>query len=59
MLEEIVEAGSEGLERNSLAEHVEMEVTGGTFTTYLGDLRRNGLITERDRVCTANDVLWP
>ena len=43
----------------TLADHVEMEVTGGTFIAYLGDLRRNGLITERDRVCTANDMLWP
>jgi uncharacterized protein len=36
-----------------------MTATGGTFTTYLGDLRRNGLITERDKRCTANDILFP
>jgi hypothetical protein len=32
---------------------------GGTFGTYLSDLRRNGLITERDKRCIANDILFP
>jgi len=42
-----------------IAAAVGMEPTGGTFGTYLGDLRRNGLITERDGVAVANDILFP
>jgi hypothetical protein len=44
----------EGLQRA-----VEMTASGGTFNTYLGDLRRNSLIVERDRRCVANDILFP
>ncbi len=59
MLEAIVEAGAAGMVRDEIAGAVGMVSTGGTFNTYLGDLRRNGLITERDKRCTANDILFP
>lgn len=59
MLEAIVSAGKDGMDRGSLAAVVGMERSGGTFNTYLGDLRRNGLITEYRGVAVANDILFP
>lgn len=59
MLEAICEAGDSGLDRNMLAVQVGMQASGGTFGTYLSDLRRNGLIVERDKRLFANDVLYP
>jgi hypothetical protein len=59
MLEVIISAGPSGVRRDDLATHVGMSSAGGTFNTYLGDLRRNGLITEQNKVCTANDILFP
>jgi uncharacterized protein len=59
MLEAVVAAGPEGISRDAIADAVGMEKTGGTFGTYLGDLRRNGLITERNGIATANDILFP
>ncbi len=59
MLEAIVAAGPVGVTRQDIATTVGMTAAGGTFTTYLGDLRRNGLITERDKRCVANDILFP
>jgi uncharacterized protein len=59
MLEAIVAAGRDGISRDDVAAAVGMTASGGTFTTYLGDLRRNGLITEQHKRCTANDILFP
>ena len=59
MLEAIVAAGASGLARSEVADAVGMQASGGTFNTYLGDLRRNGLIVERDKRCVANDILFP
>ncbi len=59
MLEAIVAAGPAGVTRQDIATTVGMTAAGGTFTTYLGDLRRNGLITERDKRCIANEILFP
>lgn len=59
MLEAVVEHGRDGISRDELASVVGMTASGGTFTTYLGDLRRNGLITEAGKRCTANDILFP
>ena len=59
MLEAIVAAGTQGLARADIAAAVDMEIRGGTFNTYLGDLRRNGLITESGGVSVANDILFP
>jgi len=46
MLDELVAIHPEGMSRADLAERTDFAVTGGTFGTYLGDLRRNGLIEE-------------
>lgn len=59
MLEAVCEAGDRGLDRGMLAAAVSMQATGGTFGTYLSDLRRNGLITERDKRLYASAVLYP
>jgi uncharacterized protein len=59
MLEAIVAAGPDGITRDQVAASVGMTASGGTFTTYLGDLRRNGLITDQGKRCTANDILFP
>lgn len=59
MLEAIVAAGPHGIGRTEVAESVGMQASGGTFGTYLSDLRRNSLISERDKRCVANDILFP
>lgn len=59
MLEAIVAAGSRGLSRDAVADAVGMVKSGGTFNTYLGDLRRNGLINERDGTNVASSILFP
>lgn len=59
MLETIVAAGPAGITRAEIAAAVGMQASGGTFNTYLGDLRRNGLITEQAKRCVANDILFP
>lgn len=43
MLDVLVEAYPESIDRDELAATIEMEPTGGTFGTYLSTLRRNGL----------------
>lgn len=43
MLDVLIEAHPEGVSRDQLAEAAGIEVSGGTFSTYLGQLRRNGL----------------
>jgi hypothetical protein len=49
MLTKVIEYGP--LTRDELASAVEMEASGGTFATYIGDLRRPGLITsDRGRI---------
>jgi hypothetical protein len=55
----IVAAGMPSGARGDTAAAVNMIALGGTFGTYLCDLRRNGLITEQGRVCRANDILYP
>lgn len=59
MLQGVVSAGTEGLHRANLADLVNMTAAGGTFNTYLSDLRRNGLIEERGKRLFANDILFP
>jgi len=51
MLTALIAAYPNSLTRDELAAQVDMTATGGTFGTYLGTLRRNGLIeVEGDRV---------
>lgn len=59
MLEQVVAADKAGISRNNLAAAVGMEAGGGTFKTYISDMRRNGLVTENDGVLIANDILFP
>lgn len=59
MLETIVAAGARGIARRDIAEAVGMTASGGTFNTYLSDLRRNGLMTDEGGHCRANDILFP
>lgn len=42
MLDVVLE--SETISREALAQAIEMTASGGTFQTYLGELRRNGLV---------------
>ena len=58
MLDELVAIHPEGMTRSDLAERTDFAVTGGTFGTYLGDLKRNGLIEERDGRWRAAEILF-
>lgn len=58
ILEAVVEAGPDGLTREQLAEAAEMTASGGTFQTYLGILRRNGLVEVHGGRVIATEVLW-
>jgi len=57
MLDVLVDAYPEQVEREALAAAVEMTATGGTFTTYLGTLRRNGLVEVTGSRVQAADAL--
>lgn len=59
MLEHVVSSGASGVDRESLGESAGFTASGGTFGTYLSDLRRNGLIVERNKRLVANDILFP
>lgn len=59
MLEAVVSRGELGVSRGDLAEAVDMAASGGTFGTYLGILRRNGLVVENGGFVVATDVLFP
>ena len=59
MLEVIVESRNDGTTKSAIADAVGMTLSGGTFNTYLGDLRRNGLITDAGGTLRATDVLFP
>jgi uncharacterized protein len=53
MLDELLACGGTALTRHELGEKTGFTSTGGTFGTYLGVLRRNGLVETRD------DLVWP
>lgn len=59
LLEAIAAAGADGIDRGALAETTEYTMTGGTFTTYIGTLRRNGLIEQRGSLLVPSAMLWP
>lgn len=46
-----------GMSRGELAAAVEMEVTGGTFSTYLSTLKRNHLVTDFDGALYPSDLI--
>ena len=58
MLDVLVARYPHTLTREALAEAVEMEVTGGTFGTYLSTLRRNGLVEVDGATVAAADTLF-
>lgn len=55
MLKIIVESG--GISRDELAERAEMSAASGTFSTYLGELRRNGLVSMESGVIVPSELL--
>lgn len=57
MLDALIEAHPESLSRDELGQAAEMTTTGGTFTTYLSDLVRNGLAQRVEGRFVATDVL--
>lgn len=59
MLDVLVDAHPSGLTRDELGAAVEIEPSGGTFSTYLGMLRRNGLADVDGDTVTAGDALFP
>lgn len=58
MLDVLVESYPSWVGRQQLADSVSMEVSGGTFSTYLGTLRRNGLIEVEGSEVRASEVLF-
>lgn len=59
MLEEIVRTGAEGIDKFALAEATGFTASGGTYSTYLSILRRNGLVEINGSQIVATDILWP
>lgn len=57
MLDKVIAAGADGIEREALGEAAGFTVAGGTFGTYLGTIRRLGLVTERNGTVVASDEL--
>lgn len=57
MLQVIMDAHPQGLNRGEIGERAGLSVTSGTFGTYLGELRRNGLVVESGGQVVATDVL--
>lgn len=53
MLDAVVEAMPDELTREELAAAADIEPSGGTFGTYLGELRRYGLVSTDNGVVTA------
>jgi uncharacterized protein len=58
ILDVLVEAYPHPLSKETLAVEVGMEPTGGTFGTYIGTLRRNGLIESDSGKLRASDSLF-
>ena len=58
MLEALVTVHPQSLGRDELGEQTGYTVSGGTFGTYLGTLRRNGLIDVRGEQVRASDTLF-
>ena len=57
MLDELIAAHPDGLTRDQLGDRAGLAVTGGTFSTYLSDLTRNGLAERRADLYRATDIL--
>lgn len=57
MLDALISSYPQGLTKEELGAAAEMVITGGTFSTYLSDLTRNGLAERRDGEIVATDIL--
>ncbi len=57
MLQACIDAYPDSLTKDALAEAAGISAAGGTFSTYLGELRRNGLVQQRGDSITATDIL--
>lgn len=57
MLDALIEAHPEPLSRAELGDAAGIAISGGTFSTYLGDLTRNGLAERNGDLVTATDIL--
>jgi uncharacterized protein len=58
MLDVLVESHPRGLSREELGERAGFAASGGTFGTYLGVLRRNGLVDVRGDEVSASETLF-
>jgi hypothetical protein len=58
MLDVLVEIHPHSLGRGELGERTGIEPSGGTFSTYLGHLRRNGLVEVEGGLIVASDTLF-
>jgi uncharacterized protein len=59
MLREIVSAYPDPLSKSELAERIQFAESGGTFSTYLSILARNGLIEKQGDSVVASKNLYP
>lgn len=59
MLDALVDAWPDPMTRTELAAAAGLEPSGGTFGTYLGTLRRNGLATIDGEQVRASEILFP
>jgi hypothetical protein len=57
MLRAVMDAYPEGLTRDQIGAAAGVTATSGTFSTYLGELRRNGLIEQRGARFVATAIL--
>lgn len=57
ILEELIAAGEEGLDREELAGRADMSSSGGTFRTYLGYLRTIKLVERGDPIRASSTLL--
>jgi len=55
MLQAAIDAYPDGLTKNQIADASSVSASGGTFSTYLGQLGRNGLVEQRDDSYAAAD----
>lgn len=58
MLDALVAVHPSELTKDQLADRVQMTASGGTFTTYLSTLRRNGLVDVDGQMVRASDTLF-
>lgn len=57
MLQAVIDAYPAGLTTDQISTAAEIAATGGTFSTYLGELRRNGLVDKRGDLFVGTEIL--